>query len=559
MTRRPMVLVLAAALFAACGGDEEPSSWDPGPECDVFADASCLDADRLVADVATLAAPAMTGRRAGTAGNDAAVDLIEDRFARLGLAAPAGAGSRRQPFPLAVWVPEAPPTLTLGGTAYALGQGLEVAEFSGAGSVANAPVVFAGFGLTVPPYDPAEFPACPAPTTGYDDFAALGDLTGKVVVVLRSYPNDDLGYRYDCPPDPELCSALSCFHTTYKVRRAATNGAAAVLVAPRSGAGWDGSTADHLRLSSSGVPVPTLQLGRAALEAAMPDAAAWEAAIDATEAPSSHAIPALTASLRVQSRIETRHPENVVAVVEGSDPTLANEVVVVGAHLDHMGQLPYRDTYYPGADDNASGTAVLMELARAVSRSATKPRRTLVFAAWNAEELGLIGSSHWVQSPPYPLDHTVAAFSVDMVGDGFPGMLVYGGTEFPAIAATMEAGADALALPDWPVVPSEPSSGSDHAPFALAGVPAVLFLTPQFEDHDAYHTPRDTPSGVSRDTLDAAAKLVWATVRAYALGTEQPEVATVARTPLRARGVLSRVPACFGPRPGLVDDAALDR
>jgi aminopeptidase YwaD len=544
------VLVLAAALLVACGGDEEQSSWDPGPECDAFTSAACLDAGRVLEDVETLAGPAMTGRRAGTRGNDAAVDLVAERLERLGLAPAADASSLRDPFPLRVWTASRAPTLRVGPTTYTVGEGegLDVVEFSGTGAVASAEVVFAGHGIVFPPYDPAEYPLCPVdPLTGYDDFAGV-DVAGKVVVVLRGFPGDDLAWRNECP----------FTSNTTKARGAAQRGAAAVVFAPRFGADWSGATADHLRLAPSGVTVPTVQITRAALVAAIPDAATWQAAIDASSAPSSHLVPNLRAEVDVQGAVEERHPANVLAVVHGTDPVLQDEVVVIGAHLDHMGAVPFRDRYYPGADDNASGTAVLLELARAVSRSATLPKRTLLFAAWNAEELGLLGSSRYVDDPAYPLAGTVAAFSIDMVGDGSPGLLVYGGTEFPAIPATMEAGADVLALPDWPVFSIDPNYGSDHAPFAEAGVPAVLFLTPQFEEHAAYHTPADTTAVVSRDTLDAAAKLVWATVREYALGTEQTLAPAAADAALRARsGEPTRVPACFGPRPGLADDTAL--
>ncbi|HYG68021.1 MAG TPA: M20/M25/M40 family metallo-hydrolase, partial [Anaeromyxobacteraceae bacterium] len=430
------------------------------------------------------------------------------RFEASGLRPVAEASSLRHPFALNVWTASRAPTLRLGDASYVVGEGegLDVVEFSGAGTVTGAPVVFVGHGLVVPDYDPGEYPSCPAdPTTGYDDYAGI-DVDGAVVVILRGYPGDDVAWRDECP--------YGYISNTGRALWAAFAGARAVVFAPRFGGDWTGATADHLRLGTSRLTIPAVQITRAALQAAIPDAAAWQGEIDATRAPSSHVLADLTADVDVQSAIAQRSPANVLGVIPGTDAALRDEVVVVGAHLDHMGEVPFRSRYYPGADDNASGTAVLLELARAAAASPTKPKRTILFAAWNAEELGLVGSSRYVEAPAYPLADTVAAFSVDMVGDGAPGMLVYGGTEFPEIAATMQAGAAALGLPEaWPVYPIGPSGGSDHAPFVEAGVPGVLFLTPQFEDHDAYHTPGDTPEGVRRETLEAAAKLVWATVR----------------------------------------------
>jgi hypothetical protein len=547
-----VALPLLCPLALACGGDDD----DPAPrDCDAFANASCLEADRVVDDVATLASPAMTGRRAGTPGNDAAVDLVARRFEALGLRPVAGAASVRDPFPLNVWTASRAPTLRLGAASYTVGdgEGLDVVELSGPGTVTGTPVVFAGHGIVVPDYDPADYPLCPAdPVTGYDDYAGI-NAAGATVVILRGYPGDDVAWHDECP--------WGYLSNTGRVLWAASLGARAVVFAPRSGEGWTGATADHFRLASSRVTIPVVQITRAALDAAMPAAAEWQAAIDASLGPASRIVPELRADVDVQGAIEARFPANVLGVIPGTDPVLRDEVVVIGAHLDHMGEVPFRDRYYPGADDNASGTAVLLELARAAAKSATQPKRTLLFAAWNAEELGLIGSFRYVDAPAYPLADTVAAFSIDMVGDGAPGLLVYGGTDFPEIPATMQAGADALGLPDtWPIDAIGPNYGSDHAPFAEAGIPAVLFLTPQFEQHEAYHTPADTAAVVSRETLDAAAQLVWAAVRQYALAEEEPTAAATASTSAIARaagrraGEAARVPACFGPAPAF--DAA---
>jgi aminopeptidase YwaD len=536
-----VALPLLCSLALACGGDDD----GPAPrDCDAFANASCIEADRMLDDVATLASPAMTGRRAGTPGNDAAVDLVATRFEALGLRPVAGAASLRDPFPLNVWTAARAPTLRLGTASYTVGdgEGLDVVEFSGAGTVSSTPVVFAGHGIVVPSYAPADYPLCPAdPATGYDDYAGI-EVAGATVVILRGYPGDDVAWRDECP--------WGYLSNTGRVLWAASLGAGAVVFAPRSGGGWTGATADHLRLGSSRVTIPVVQITRAALQAAMPAAAEWQAAIDASLAPASRVVSDLSADVDVQGAVEARFPANVLGVIPGTDPALRDEVVVIGAHLDHMGEVPFRSRYYPGADDNASGTAVLLALARAAAESPTRPKRTLLFAAWNAEELGLIGSSRYVEDPAYPLADTVAAFSIDMVGDGAPGLLVYGGTDFPAIPATMQAGADALGLPDaWPISAIGPNYGSDHAPFAVENVPAVLFLTPQLEQHEAYHTPADTAAVVSRETLDAAAKLVWAAVRQYALAEEEPAVAASARAAGRPVAEAARVPACFGPAP----------
>jgi hypothetical protein len=187
-----VALPLLCPLALACGGDDD---------CDAFANASCLEADRIVDDVTTLASPAMTGRRAGTPGNDAAVDLVARRFEALDLRPVAGAASVRDPFPLNVWTASRAPTLRLGAASYTVGdgEGLDVVEFSGPGTVTGTPVVFAGHGIVVPSYDRADYPLCPAdPVTGYDDYAGI-DAAGATVVILRGYPGDDIAWRDECP------------------------------------------------------------------------------------------------------------------------------------------------------------------------------------------------------------------------------------------------------------------------------------------------------------------------------------------------------------------------
>jgi Zn-dependent M28 family amino/carboxypeptidase len=120
----------------------------------------------------------------------------------------------------------------------------------------------------------------------------------------------------------------------------------------------------------------------------------------------------------------------VIGVLPGTDQELSEEVVVIGAHVDHLGKDPVSGGIYYGADDNASGTAVVMELARAFVLGGHKTARTVVFAAWNAEELGLIGSCEHVENPSFPISQTVAAWSIDMVGAGDGSGLPFTGRHF---------------------------------------------------------------------------------------------------------------------------------
>jgi hypothetical protein len=510
MARRTVSLFLACALLSACGKDR----------CDVFEDASCVDVERILADVDTLASPAMAGRRAGFPGNAAAVDFVDARFEALGMPPPEGGPSRRQPFPVEVWEAHTRPTLALGALQLTAGveEGLDVVENSPSGTVTDAPVVFAGHGMFGIERASWASDACPLGDEVYDDFAALGDLTGKVVVVLSGIPSWTLqctnGFR-------TICGMLT------------NRGAAALVRASPAGA--------IRSFQSTRCSVPAVQITREVLEATFPEIAAWEASIERGE-PASREIPGLRASVQIQAATEERVAENVLAIVPGSDPALRDEVVVIGAHLDALGEVPFREEYYPGANDNASGTAVMLELARAVAASPTKPKRTLLFAAWNAEEDWMVGSYAYVAAPLLPLERTVASFAIDMIGTGQLSMT----TASQQIYETFDHGRDALRLdPGWLVPWYRYDATNDHLPFVERGIPGALFITDG--GWDTYHTVDDTPGTLSREALERSAKLVWAAVRQYALDEEVPVTPAPAGATALQVVAPARVTACFAP------------
>ncbi|HTI54970.1 MAG TPA: M28 family peptidase, partial [Verrucomicrobiae bacterium] len=196
--------------------------------------------------------------------------------------------------------------------------------------------------------------------------------------------------------------------------------------------------------------------------------------------------------LRVDLATEERRAANVIGVVPGTDPTLAGEAVVIGAHYDHLGR--EGEVVYHGADDNASGTAVVLGLAQ--SLAASRPPRTLVFALFAGEELGLLGSDHQVRHPSaVPVERMVAMLNFDMVGrlDGrhllVGGVDTGGGFRGLVEAAAREVGLD--------VDPRASGTGpSDHTRFNAAGVPVLFFHS---GSHADYHRPSDTA-----DRIDTA-------------------------------------------------------
>ena len=188
--------------------------------------------------------------------------------------------------------------------------------------------------------------------------------------------------------------------------------------------------------------------------------------------------------------------QNVVAVLPGSDPELAHEVIVIGAHYDHVGpegrhggSLSGSREIHNGADDNASGSAVVYELAETFATADVPPRRTIVFQWYSGEELGLLGSRWWVANPSVPLDDVVAMINMDMIGRLQGGTLLIGGTGSSPVLE--EIVADLEGFEDLAFVLDPPGNApSDNSSFYEQGIPVLFLFTGVHED---YHAPGDDP------------------------------------------------------------------
>jgi hypothetical protein len=267
-------------------------------------------------------------------------------------------------------------------------------------------LVFAGYGVT-------------NPMKAYDDYAGL-DVRGKVVLVLRR--------------DPPW-GGVPTEHATFlaKLGAATEHGAAALLIVngPRSLKGAPDKPM-HWSAMVGGTPgsgrIPYAFLTQAAANAVLAplgrDVAALEQAIDAASGgpkPASAEVPGARVRLKVAlERTSGLNARNVVGLLRGSDPALAKEVVIVGAHHDHVGRGAYGSAggpsaegkIHPGADDNASGTAALLEVAEALAAQPKRPRRSVLFTSFSGEEMGLLGSVHYCEHPVLPLADTVAMVNV---------------------------------------------------------------------------------------------------------------------------------------------------
>ncbi|HWC65637.1 MAG TPA: M28 family peptidase, partial [Thermoanaerobaculia bacterium] len=447
---------------------------------------AAIDPETLGASIHVLTSEAFAGRGTGTPGGDRAARYVAEEFRNAGLEplgtsrlgdvdAPLDHSGYFQPF-LATVGAELGPGNSLRASWARRAVSYPDAAFlpstlSGSGSAAG-PVVFAGYGIA-------------SRAAGRDDYADR-DVRGRVVLLLAGAPT--------AGPSSPLAAFAGIYH---KVIFARDKGAAAVVVAAADDsepARWN----TNRGFSDEGLPV-VLVARRVAAE--WLGAAGWT--IDAVRKELASRAWPLDLPVRVELSTDVRPRRlptaNVVGLIAGADPALSGEVVAVGAHFDHLGMggptslaSDRRPAVHPGADDNASGTAGLIALARAFA-AGPRPRRSVLFLAFSGEELGLLGSAHWVKHPLVPFDESVAMVNMDVIGRLREDRLAVIGTgsspEWPGLLRDLDRDAGFRL-----VFTDDPYGGSDQQSFFLAGVPVLFFFTGK---HAEYHTPADT-----EDTID---------------------------------------------------------
>ncbi|UCF17703.1 MAG: M20/M25/M40 family metallo-hydrolase, partial [Phycisphaerales bacterium] len=197
---------------------------------------------------------------------------------------------------------------------------------------------------------------------------------------------------------------------------------------------------------------------------------------------------------------------NVLAKIKGTDPELKDQYIVMGGHLDHLGM---RGGYvYSGADDNASGTAVVMEVARVLAEADFKPKRTIIFACWTGEELGLLGSKHYVSKPcdGVSIDRVVASFNMDMVGLGDT-LRALGALNFPSIWEVIKRDQDEDVMSVIDPQTGGPG-GSDHSAFITKGIETVYLMSRGGVGHPDYHRPEDDAAKMDPEILRKTGQFV---------------------------------------------------
>jgi peptidase M28-like protein/PDZ domain-containing protein/PA domain-containing protein len=478
-------------------------------------DLTPADPQRYLDDIKLLTQPKMEGRGDGSKGLVRAEHVLADRYKSLGLE-PAGTKGYLQPF-----------TVTTGAklkgnnhlvaqnaeskTALKLNQDYVPFSFSDSGAIA-APLVFAGYGATA-----EEF--------GYDDYAGV-DAKDRIVVVLRYEPSSFAAKsgNQGLTTHAQLVS---------KAINARNHGAKGVILV--NGKLGDGEEDLLTRFGSVGGPE---NVGLLFAQVKNAIAEQWfrgagkslkdvQEQINSTSRPASFAFPeALHASLSVDAETTHATVNNVLAYLPGK----TEEYLIVGAHYDHLGRGTFDSLapsqigqIHPGADDNASGTAGVLELARLLAPLQGQLQRGILFASFAGEELGLLGSAAWVKSPSKPIEEAVAMLNMDMIGRIKDGKVYIGGV---GTGSTLHKvldqahGDSALKF----IVSQSGYSSSDHTSFVAKRIPVLFFFSGL---HSDYHKPSDTWDKIDANSAAQLLNVVARVSVELASDPEKPAFVTV--------------------------------
>lgn len=461
------------------------------------------DGRTILEYVKILAADGMEGRGSGLPGLEKAAAYVADTLKSWGIEPAGENGTFFQRFPLKdffVVEPGASLAIVAGPVTrpfYNQPRNAEwrVSTYSGSGSV-NEEMVFVGYGIH-------------APKAGYDDYAGV-DVKDKVVLLcLSGAPS-----RADLGP--------SAFPQA-RIRAAQELGAKAAIICPKPAsltqamiggtsypAGFYGDSSVYKEdFAIIGVTEKILNF---IFDTLPVDAGAVFEQLDAPAAKPQSFATGIRAVLNIRTSLKPAATAvNVLGRIGGSDKRLRDETVLLGAHMDGLGMAAEGDIMN-GADDNASGTAVVLETARLLKQNGVKPKRTVVFALWGGEEIGLLGSNHFATHPLFPLDKTVAYLNLDMVGQG-GGKFQFGGVYHgPEIWDFLKKSLSPAILED--IVPAASGGGSDQISFVAQGVPGFHLVGTR--PHYKGHHPHDDVELIQPDLLARSCRFLYQAALALA-------------------------------------------
>lgn len=510
LIRKTALRLAAAAVAASASLTSFPASAQLAAALDKSTSraATKVSAERIVRHIQFLASDRLQGRRTGTPAADEAAAYIAKEFQSYGLK-PASPTGFLEPFNFVAGVKlGAHNTFRVGNSSgereFEVGGEFMPLGFS-SGEIAQGEVVFVHYGIS-------------APELQYDNYAGV-DVKGKIVMILRGSPDGDNPHgRFADFTQP----GLEIQNKTLKAREKGARGI--IFVSEEKSFSDDRlSRLRHdLNFLDAGIAAVAINrelaaylLNHAISRVGSPEDRSKKDSLEMLkEAGKSVALRLCTVTFKTDVVKIDGKSANVAGVLKGSDARLANEYVVIGAHYDHLGlggpeslaAKPEGEVHH-GADDNASGTSGLLELARSLAAERVKPKRSIVFIAFSGEEMGLLGSGAYAKKPAAPLASTVAMLNMDMIGRLRQGSLFIGGVGTspawkPLLDRLNQKKASADAAGNGSGSRFQLSFGhdgfgpSDHQSFYVRDVPVLFFFT---GTHDDYHKPTDTADKINSE------------------------------------------------------------
>jgi aminopeptidase YwaD len=526
----------ATVLLAAAAGD------------------STFSAERYLSHIKFLASPEMRGRESGSPELEKAAQYIVTRFKSDGLK-PLDGKSYLQAFEITTSAKLGKANrldLVVKDKTESLHSGMEFVpiNFSSHGK-ASGGVVYAGYGITAPEYN-------------YDDYAGI-DVHGKFVIVLEHEPQE---YDEKSVFDGKIYTDHS--QTYSKAANARRHGAAGVILVwdriNHQASGSDSGSNGKDELEAFGATAGPTDAGilfvqvkedvaASLLRSAGKDLMDIEREINTDVKPRSFALP----GVEVRENVDVERVVKTVHNVVGYLPGATDEYLIIGAHYDHLGlggqfslAPSLTGTVHPGADDNASGTSAVIELARHFS-ALPKPKRGILFMTFAGEELGLLGSGYYANHPELPLDKAVAMINMDMIGRVRDGKLFVGGA---GTGTTLRQDLDSI-TPRFPLhVDYSDNSGygsSDHTSFTAKQVPVLFFFSGL---HGDYHKPSDTWDKIDANAAIQVVQLVADVADRLDSDTGRPQFVRVEEKDNPHAGVVSGSGSGYGPYFGSIPDFA---
>jgi len=487
-------------------------------------------AERLRGYVQYLASDELEGRLAGTEGNKKATEFILEQFKKIGLLSVGNvytqefsvrSGVNLSPknsvvFTKLIEKPGLPQEMwTKANKTWTVSNEWKPISFSDNGTVSGE-LAFVGWGIS-------------AKDINYDDYEGV-DVTNKIVIILSdSLDGKPIDSRY------ENYATLR-----YKISNARDHGAVGVIFVKRLSDSANIFYPLKIERTIKNGGMVSIQSTRTEIAKFFPkdrNLYPVELEMRKSKTPNSFIIPNTKVSITVDLEYKMSPALNVLGMVKGTDPSKQNEYIIIGAHFDHLGWGTDNSMYHGtkpmihyGADDNASGTSALIELASVINAKPLK--RSVIFIAFNGEELGTLGSSYYVKNPIVPLEQTIAMINIDMAGRMKDNKLFIFGTGTSSGFSQM---VDSLGVLDTLTIikNSEGYGASDHSPFYGAGLPVLFMFTGA---HTDYHTPTDKWDKLNYEGLVKVTGFVDLTLRAIDSKNTKPDYIKTGNNPNENEG-----------------------